>query len=93
MPFFKITSSFHIFREEGKAFIFQCDNTSPHLAKKTKIYAILRGIAVPSMLANDPDLHIIENAWLFTKNKNKLNNNIRYSPKANDELITRVFQE
>ena len=41
--------------------------------------------------ANSPDLNIIENVWLFIKNK--LNNDHRSPPTMSEELVVRIFEE
>jgi len=74
-----------MFGEENKPIIFQHDNAPPHRAKKTKIYTKLRGIYMFPRPANSPDLNIIENVWLFIKNK--LNNDPRYPPTRREELV------
>ena len=74
-----------------RPFIFTHDNAPPHHAKKPKICTKLRGIGLLPWPAHSSDLSIIENVWLFIKNK--LNNDPRCSPTTREELVSRIFEE
>ena len=80
-----------MFGEENWSFIVQHDNAPPHRAKKTKIYSKLHGIYVLPWPANSHSLNIIENGWLFIKNK--VNNDPRCPPTTREELVARIFEE
>ena len=55
--------------DDGRPFIFQQDNTLPHRSKITNNFWKEASIGVLPWPLQSPDLNIIENIWLYKKNR------------------------
>ena len=80
-------SMIRIYRNRNKPFIFQQDNATPHTSEYTRIFFGLRQVLVLPWPSQSPDLNLIENVWLWMKNR--LNKN---PPTTKQELIQRIFE-
>ena len=73
-----------MFGTADRPFIFQQDSAPPHRAAYIKIYLSLRDVPVLPWPAQSPDLNVIENVWLFLKDK--LNHDPQGPPANKEEL-------
>ena len=78
-----------MFGTADRPFTFQQDNAPPHRAAYTKLY--LQGVPVLAWPAQSLDMNIIENIWLFIKNK--LNHYSRGPQTTKEELQARFLFE
>ena len=74
-----------MFGDEGEHFSFQQDNAPPHRARITIDFLKDQVIDVLLLPAQSPGLNIIDNFWLYLKNK--LNFDSHGAPRTKDELF------
>ena len=73
-----------IYRNRNKPFIFLQDNATLHTSEYTRIFFGFHQVLVLPWPLQNPDLNLIENVWLWMKNRNP--------PTTKQELTQRIFQ-